>query len=256
MLSSDDALGSGVTHHIDLVSNLYFGIGSAAFIVIITTIVTTRFVERRLGPYDPAAAGARPEDLTEDARQVRSADEARGLRYAMWGALAVIVGVALLTAIPGAPLRNPQTGEVIGDSPFMDSLILIITIVFFVAGWCYGKGAGTIKNSDDVITAVTRSWASLAGLPLLFLLIAQFIAYFNFSHMPDVAAVKLGDLLEHFHIGPGRARAGAYGRRTPAARRSRRANAGRSKPQASRTRRIAAARPRGGATRTTRRARR
>jgi aminobenzoyl-glutamate transport protein len=106
-----------------------------------------------------------------------------------------------LTAIPGAPLRNPQTGEVIGDSPFMDSLILIITIVFFVAGWCYGKGAGTLKNSDDVIAAITKSWAGLAGLLLLFLLIAQFIAYFNFSHIPDVAAVKLGDVLEHVHIG-------------------------------------------------------
>jgi len=107
----------------------------------------------------------------------------------------------LLTAIPGAPLRNPQTGEVIGDSPFMDSLIVIITMVFFVAGWCYGKGAGTIKNSDDVIAAITESWAGLAGLLFLFLLIAQFIAYFNFSHIPDVAAVKLGDILEHIHVG-------------------------------------------------------
>jgi aminobenzoyl-glutamate transport protein len=143
---TNEALGSGVTHHIDLVSNLYFGIGSATFVVIITTIVSSRFVERRLGPYDPAAAGVRPEDLAEDAQPVTPADEARGLRYAMWGALGVIVAVALLTAIPGAPLRNPQTGEVIGDSPFMDSLILIITIVFFVAGWCYGRGAGTIKS--------------------------------------------------------------------------------------------------------------
>jgi aminobenzoyl-glutamate transport protein len=83
----------------------------------------------------------------------------------------------------------------------MDSLIVIITIVFFVAGWCYGKGAGTIRNSDDVIDAITRSWAGLAGLLLLFLLIAQFIAYFNFSHIPDVAAVKLGDILEHIHVG-------------------------------------------------------
>ena len=198
---TNEALVSRATHHIDLVSNLYFGIGSAIFIVIVTTIVSARLVERRLGHYDPAAAGEGPADPIEDPPAVGPADEARGLRYAMWGALAVIVAVALLTAIPGAPLRNPQTGEVIGDSPFMDSLIVIITIIFFVAGWCNGKGAGTIKNSDDVIAAITRSWASLAGLLLLFLLIAQFIACFNFSHIPDVAAVKLGDILEHIHIG-------------------------------------------------------
>src|SRR6185437_7846488 len=68
------------------------------------------------------------------------------------------------------------------------------------AGLCYGKGAGTIRSSDDVIAAITKSWASLAGLLFLFLLIAQFVAYFNFSRIPDVAAVKLGDVLEHIHI--------------------------------------------------------
>lgn len=113
----------------------------------------------------------------------------------------MVAAITLLTAIPGAPLRNPVTGEVIGDSPFMDSLVVMITIIFFVAGWCYGKGAGTIKTGDDVIAAITKSWASLAALLFLFLLIAQFIAYFNFSHIPDAAAVKLGDLLEHIHIG-------------------------------------------------------
>lgn len=161
----------------------------------------TRFVERRLGKYDPAAASEHPGDSVVDAPEVAPVDEARGLRYALWGTLAVVGAITLLTAIPGAPLRNPETGEVIGDSPFMDSLVVMITIIFFVAGWCYGKGAGTVKNSDDVIAAITKSWASLAGLLLLFLLIAQFIAYFNFSHMPDVAAVKLGDVLEHIHIG-------------------------------------------------------
>ena len=198
---TNKAIGSGDTHHIDLVSNLWFGIGSSIFVVIVITFVSARFVEGRLGNYDPAAEGEGPEDPVEDAPEVAPADEARGLRYALWGTLAVVAAITLLTAIPGAPLRNPKTGEVIGDSPFMDSLIVMITIIFFVAGWCYGKGAGTIKNSDDVIAAITKSWASLAGLLLLFLLIAQFVAYFNFSHIPDVAAVKLGDVLEHLDIG-------------------------------------------------------
>ena len=119
----------------------------------------------------------------------------------MWATLAVLAGVTLLTAIPGAPLRNPVTGKIIGDSPFMDSLILIITLVFFAAGLAYGRGAGTIKTKEEVIATITKSWAGLAGLLFLFLLIAQFIAYFNFSNMAEVAAVKLGDVLEHMNIG-------------------------------------------------------
>ena len=40
------------------------------------------------------------------------------------------------------------------------------------------------------------------GLLFLFLLIAQFIAYFNYSRIADVLAVKLGDVLERINIGP------------------------------------------------------
>jgi aminobenzoyl-glutamate transport protein len=107
----------------------------------------------------------------------------------------------LLTAIPGAPLRNPDTGKIIGDSPLMDSLIFIITLVFFAAGLAYGHGAGTIKGSAAVIGSITKSWSGLASLLFLFLLIAQFIAYFNFSNIAQVVAVKLGDALERANIG-------------------------------------------------------
>ena len=113
----------------------------------------------------------------------------------------MVVVITLLTAIPGAPLRDPVTGKVIGDSPFMDSLIVIITLFFYVAGYCYGRGAGTIKGSADVIATITKSWAGLASLLFLFLLIAQFIAYFNFSNIAEVVAVKLGDVLERMNIG-------------------------------------------------------
>jgi aminobenzoyl-glutamate transport protein len=183
---------------IDLAANLWFGIVSALFVTIVLTIVTARLVEGRIGPYDPAEAGE-VEEETEV--QTDPADEARGLRYALWATLAVVAVIALLTAIPGAPLRNPETGRVIGDSPFMDSLILIISLIFFAAGLGYGRGTGTIKTSDDVLTSITKSWAGLASLLFLFLLIAQFIAYFNFSNMAQVAAVKLGDLLERADIG-------------------------------------------------------
>jgi aminobenzoyl-glutamate transport protein len=197
---TNEAIGPNTVHHIDLVSNLYFGIGSTIFVVILITFVS-RGVEKRLGKYDPGLAGEGPEDAVDAGPEVAPADEARGLRYALWSTLAVVVVIALLTVIPGAPLRNPLNGSIIGDSPFMDSLIVMITVIFFVAGWAYGKGARTINSVDDVIGSITKSWAGLAGLLFLFLLIAQFIAYFNFSKIPDVAAVKLGDLLEHIHIG-------------------------------------------------------
>ncbi len=196
---TNDASG-GKAHHIDLASNLYFGIGSTIFVTFVLTFITAKLVENRLGVWDPADAGEGPLEA-DDAPEVTPEQEKRGLRFALWATLAVLAAITLLTAIPGAPLRNPETGKVIGDSPFMDSLIVIITLVFFAAGYAYGRGAGTIRGSDDVLKTITKSWAGLAGLLFLFLLIAQFIAYFNYSRIAEVLAVKLGDVLERINIG-------------------------------------------------------
>jgi aminobenzoyl-glutamate transport protein len=181
---------------IDLVANLYFGIVSAIFVTVVLTLVS-RFVERRLGAYDPSDAGEQP----EEAEVVDAAGEARGLRLALWATLAILAVIALLTLIPGAPLRNPDTGRIIGDSPLMDSLIVIIAAIFLVAGLAYGRGAGTLRGSADVLASISKSWAGMASLLFLFLLIAQFIAYFDFSNMAQVAAVQLGDQLEQMDIG-------------------------------------------------------
>src|SRR5205814_7648863 len=82
----------------------------------------------------------------------------------------------------------------------MDSLLFIIAAFFLVAGICYGAGAGTITGSGDVIAAITRTFSSLGGLVLMFLMIAQFLAYFNYSNLPRVIAVALAELLERAAI--------------------------------------------------------
>ncbi len=199
---TNDAAGiAGPSTHIDLAANLYFGIGSTILVAFVLTFITARLVENRLGTWDPADAGDGWAIDKEEEQEISPAADAKGLRLAMWGTLAVLAVITLLTAIPGAPLRDPVTGKVIGDSPFMDSLIVIIMLVFYVAGYCYGRGAGTIKGHADVIATITKSWAGLASLLFLFLLIAQFIAYFNFTNIAQVVAVKLGDALERMNIG-------------------------------------------------------
>jgi aminobenzoyl-glutamate transport protein len=196
-ITNDASALAGPGHHIDLAANLYFGIVSAIFVTFVLTFISSRFVESRLGTWDPADAG----ESDEEAEEIDAAAEARGLRLALWGALAVLAAVVLLTVIPGAPLRNPETGRIIGDSPLMDSLIVIIALIFFAAGLGYGHGAGTLKGSAQVLGSITKSWAGLAGLLFLFLLIAQFIAYFDYSNMAQVAAAQLGDLLEKADVG-------------------------------------------------------
>ncbi len=109
--------------------------------------------------------------------------------------------VSALTFIPGAPLRNPETGEIFGNSPFMSSLLFIISMLFLAAGLGYGKGAGTLTGSTNVINAIVKTFNGLGGLIFLMLLIAQFIAFFNYSNISAIAATQLADLLGRADIG-------------------------------------------------------
>jgi aminobenzoyl-glutamate transport protein len=74
-------------------------------------------------------------------------------------------------------------------------------MAFLIAGVAYGRGAGTMTTSGEVIAAVTKTFAGLAGLLFMLLMISQFIAYFNYSNMPTVLAISMADLLERANIG-------------------------------------------------------
>src|SRR5215472_17397314 len=151
---------------IDLTANLWFGIASTVMLTFVLVFVSTRMVEPRLGRYDPALGPSdegHPDEPDAFARISPTADS-RGLRWAGLGLVGVIALILLLTLPPGAPLREPVTGAIIGTSPFMDSLVVMISLAFLVAGWAYGRATGTIKTPTDVINAVTKSWGGLAGL--------------------------------------------------------------------------------------------
>src|SRR5262249_20853163 len=128
-------------------------------------------------------------------------NESRGLKYATWGLVGVLLFFALLTVPRGAPLRNPDTGSLITDSPFMDGLIVFIALVFLVIGAAYGIGAKTLKGATDVIAAMEKAIAGLAGLLCLLFVISQFLAFFNYTNMATLAAVKVGDVLERAGLG-------------------------------------------------------
>ncbi len=180
-----------------IVSNWFFSVISSIVLAFTAAIVTERIVERRLGPWKGAVEGGG--DTT--APEIEPERDRAGLKRAGWFVLGFLVLVLAVTLPPGAPLRDPVSGDIIGNTPFMDSLMFIITMAFLVAGIGYGFGAGTFKTSNDVIDAVVKTFAGLAGLIFMLLMIAQFIAYFNYSQMPAVLATMLSQALEATPIG-------------------------------------------------------
>jgi aminobenzoyl-glutamate transport protein len=194
---------------ITITANWYFSTVSFLVMAIVMTFVTSRMIVPRLGAYDPREAeghapgeGGPDMPTPEDAPEVDAAAEAKGLRGALIGFLIGLAVVVVFTAPPGSPLRDPATGQIVGTTPFMNSLIFIISMLFLAAGIGYGRGAGTITSSVDIVNGVTKTFAGLAGLVFMLLVISQFIAYFNYSNLPSVIAGSLAQALQRAQVHP------------------------------------------------------
>lgn len=183
---------------IGLTANLWFSIVSALVLAVIVALVTERLIEPRLGKYRDGQPDAGPGTQEDEGLQ---REQARGLNYAGFALIGVLVVMGLLTLPPGAPLRNPADGALIGDSPFMSGLIVVIAMLFLATGIGYGIGARTIRSTTDVIAAMTKALAGLAGTILLFVVISQFADYFNYSNIPKLLAVAMSDVLKNANIG-------------------------------------------------------
>jgi aminobenzoyl-glutamate transport protein len=59
-----------------------------------------------------------------------------------------------------------------------------------------------MKNLTDIIKAIEKALSGLGSLIFLFLIISQFVAYFNYSNMGTILAVKMADVLRDSNIGP------------------------------------------------------
>src|SRR5262249_28066744 len=89
-----------------------------------------------------------------------------------------------------------EDGSVLGNSPFMNGMIVFIMLLFLATGVGYGIGAGTITSTGDVIKAIEKAVSGLGGLIFLLLILSQFIAYFSYTNMAPVMAIKLGDVFQ------------------------------------------------------------
>ena len=178
---------------ISITADYFFQAVSAILMTVVVGFVILKIVEPRLGKYDPSEAG--DPDQAAATEELDPVVEARGLRWAGWAFLVVLGIVLLATVPPGAPLRDPVTGSIIGQTPFMGSLLFIVMLSFFIPGVAYGAAIGKYKGPNDVIAAVVKTFSGLAGLIFMLLLISQFIAYFNYSNIPAVLATALASWL-------------------------------------------------------------
>lgn len=117
-----------------------------------------------------------------------------------WSVFATFVFSVLiaLTVIPANGLLRGAIDPVSGIrsmQPFYQSLVPIMFIGFFIAGLVYGIVAKTIKSDKDVSQMTAKSMSTMGLYIVIAFVASQFVAYFNWSHLGSVLAVKGSEAL-------------------------------------------------------------
>lgn len=175
-------------------ANWYFMIVSTVALGFAGAFIARRFTIPRTGTYNGAENGL-PAGEGGDSARTLTREERRGLFWALIFGLFYIVLIVLLSAPQGAPLRDPETGGIV-PSPLLRGLVPILFFFFTITGTVYGKVAGTIKKSADVLEFMTQGIRDLAGYIVLMVVVAQFINFFNWSRLDTILAISGAEFLK------------------------------------------------------------
>ena len=200
LIVTTDVLLSGITTQaakivdpkmvVTPIDNWYFMSFSVFYLSILTTIVTEKFVEPRLGAY---------KGFKEVTMEKPTALQTSALRAAGITALVFVAVVVLLVAPEGAILRNPETGAIAGG-PFMRGIVPLLFLFLLSVGLAYGIKARTITKGDDAVKMMTEAMKGLSGFLVMAFAIAQFIAAFGWTNLATLLATSGADFLRDVHM--------------------------------------------------------
>ena len=186
------------TYQVDVMGNYIFLCVSTFVITILGTIVTDKIVEPRLGKYDPSMG-----DDKDDTDLTTITDiENKGLKKAGIAALIFAVIIVACCLMPNSFFLN-ENGSLFGrpSSPFVNGIVLLIALLFFIPGVVYGKAVNKFKNDKDVAGAMTKAMAGMGSFLALAFVSSQFINYFNYTKLGTIIALAGASFLDAIDIG-------------------------------------------------------
>ncbi len=152
----------------------YYFIVASTFVLALTGFWVTRwFVEPKLEGGDFVV----PDDIKPGEFQLDDAEQ-RGLRAAFVGTLvsvAIIVGLALG---PLATFTDEAGNEV---SPWMNNIILLISVFFGITGMFFGTAAGKFKRLWDIVEAMVKQMNTMGYILVLTFFTYNFLGLLSYS---------------------------------------------------------------------------
>nr|WP_307818854.1 AbgT family transporter [Streptomyces sabulosicollis] len=217
LITPMDAVLSGLTtaaaHTVDPgyvvtpLSNYFFSLASSVVLAAVITFVTERVLVKRVAalPPEPGETDGETDGGTAhaagDTPEVELAlapEERRGLRRA-GVTLAVYLAVIVVAMIPaGSPLRG-EGGSIV-ESPVLSGIAVVLGLLFALLGAVYGRAAGTVRGGRDIPDFMAQGMREMAPILVLFFAISQFLAYFKWTGVGQVLAIRGADLLKDLGV--------------------------------------------------------
>jgi len=172
-------------------ANYYFMAVSAIMISFAGTWVTNSWVEPRLGKY---TGNVEVEPITR-----LLPGEKKGLKWVLFLLIAWLL-IFLAGLIPDHGFLRGEDNSVL-HSPLLKGFIAVLFLAATSCGVVYGYIAGTYKKHEDVINGMNSSFKSLVSFLVLVFFAAQFVAWFKWSNLGLLLAIKGAALLQVMNIG-------------------------------------------------------
>lgn len=172
---------------VNAVMNYYFLCVSTVVLLIAAWFVTVKITIPRFGAYKSDVHTA-AEDVTPTER--------KAMIYANIALLIAMVIVMFLAVPEKGLLRNAKTGSLIQDSPLMNGIVPIITVLFFVPGLVYGFVAGTMRSTKKFAEMLGDAMSTMGPFIVIVFFAAQMLAYFKWSNLGTIIAIKGAEALQ------------------------------------------------------------
>lgn len=174
----------------NLLSNLYIGIASTIIISIIGTMLINRFIVPRI-----------PKKKVEEQEERKQSKKALYLSNITF---VVLLALVVYMIVPGFPssglLLDSDSPEYIDQllgagSPFRNGLVYIISVMFMVCGFVYGKVSGNIKNTAEYSLGLSKSFHNVGFVFVLMFFTSQMISILDWTNIGPVIVTNLINIL-------------------------------------------------------------
>ncbi len=172
-------------------SNYFVMAAAVPLVGIAGTWVTEKIIVPRLGEYNPSGENSSNEKEDESSKKI-TPRERKALNWSVVSIIFILTLVAI-AIIPADGILRGGFDEDLGKHsfrPFYDSIVPIMFLIFLVGGIVYGLVSKTIKSDKDVSDMTSKSMSTMGLYIVIAFVAAQFVAYFNWSNLGSILAVK------------------------------------------------------------------